>query len=123
MGAKVSEDHVGRKIVAHELLHGLGEQDLSSMPCRQQPGQPIQGGGEVVTIQWRCFTDMQRHPDLQRTRRIKPWLILECALRGETGSKRRGGRRECRLRTITDRLVEHTPVSLDRGTEEEEVPL
>jgi hypothetical protein len=48
--AEVAEDHVGRKIVAHELLYGRGEQDLPAVARCQQPREPIQWCRKVVAI-------------------------------------------------------------------------
>jgi hypothetical protein len=90
---------------------------------RQEQGQPVDGGRDVVTpVIGLSHSGVQRHPHAKRSQR-PPVLDEQGSLGGESGGDGLGGCREGRLDGVTDHLERDAAVRLNGLAEQGEVAL
>ena len=121
--AEVAKVGPGRKSATGQLLDGLGEENLSTISCRQEPREPIERGRKVVAACIRGgLPRMQRHPHPQWAE-LAPVLGQERALAGQGGPQRvfRGPKR--RLGAVTNGLVEHPVVGGNQALQDGQLPI
>ena len=108
--------------ITSELLDCLGQQDLTTVPHGEQPGQAVQGRGQVVAMAiWLGLAGVQGHAHAERLSR-RPGFGQDGLLPGQRSRKGSGRCWEGGLQGITDRLEVHTSMSPDDLAEHVDMP-
>ena len=127
------QGHPGGREVPHQLPGRFGQQYLATGAGRQEPGQAIEGGGEVVAVVWCRGAGVEGHADRDRTE-LAPVFGDQGALAGNRGQHRVERRGKGGLHRVADgfeadaivgadRVVENCEVALDGGARRHRVLL
>jgi hypothetical protein len=90
---------------------------LPTVAERENAGDTIEGGAEVVPIAQLGCPSVQRHTHPQLAG-LAPWLDVQCALRGQGGVERATSSGERRLEAIAGRLEDHAAITSNRPTQD-----
>jgi hypothetical protein len=101
--AEVAERDAGGEVVVDQLAGGLGEEDLAAVAGREQAGEPVEAGGEVVAGDRGGDAGMEGEADPERARSA-PGLGGQRPLGGDGGGEGVGGRGEGGLDRVADGL-------------------
>ncbi len=107
----------GRQVPASELVRHGGDEDLPAVPDREQTGEPVEGGAEVVAIAGLHRPGMDRHPHSQGTG-LAPCVSQERALPRERRLDGRRGAREDGEHAVPGRLEDLAAGILHRAAQE-----
>jgi hypothetical protein len=122
VGAQIDQRVVGRQPLADDQSGRLREEHLAAEPSREEPGEPVEAGRQVVPGAGNGLADVDGHPDLDRPE-VAPRLGGDEALalsrcRDGSGDGRKGA-----LDRVADRLEEDAALGLDGASEQPEVAL
>jgi hypothetical protein len=99
--------------VPSQVLGSQGEEHLPAMCRREEAGQTIQPGSEIVRVMWRRGGSMESHPYTYGSNTLRPQLLLQTSLRVKGRGHRIWRRGEGRLDGIPDDLEHDALVGLD----------
>ena len=110
---QIAQTRLRGEIAEHQIGRRARDEDLAAVSDRQQPGDAIHGGAEIVAVPLVGRAGMDRGADAQSAVvQIEP---REFALRGQHRRHRVFRSRERRAERITGRLEHVAPMLFDRG--------
>ena len=112
-----------REVLGDQTLDHRRQQNLGAVASGEQPRQPVQRSGQVVTVARNRLARVEGHAHAQRTADRRPRGVEQRALglRCRRYRLRRAGKR--RLSRVADHLEQHATVALDRATQQGEVAI
>jgi len=122
MCTQIPQVVIRREVIGEKAARGFGEKHLIAIAGRQDPGQTVQTGGQVVAIARRCFTDVDRHAHTQGTE-MAPVLGGKSTLASGGGGDGSGNGGEGRLHGVANGLEENTVLGRNGRVEQREVTL
>jgi hypothetical protein len=119
--AKLLETGSRWQTILGELLHGLGQQDLTASRHAKQTRQTVEWSGEIVSSARFGLAGVDGHARAQRSELVGPGLRQKGALRRQRSAESGWSRGKGGLRSIADCLEEDSAVCTGRFPQQRDV--